>query len=118
MKRICLFGIVNALLIGIVGLLIGLFCQNLFQTGVGIAAFIMLLVSLALPILILLTKNYGQGLVIILSLLMVAELVMNIVFMVKPNVDGKVFAITQASVVGAFLIATLCLIAFQDKKEE
>ena len=49
MNKKCLFAITNALLVGIIGLLVGLFCDGIFATSVGIAAFVCLLVSLLIP---------------------------------------------------------------------
>lgn len=119
MSKKCLFAITNALLVGIVGLLIGLFCANIFSTNVGIAAFVCFLVSLCIPSAIFfLAAKAGNAGIVMTSLLMVAELAINITFMAKPALDAKVFAITQACVIGAFLIAMLVFIAVSGKKEQ
>ena len=119
MNKKCLFGIVNALLVGIVGLLVGLFCKDVFATGVGTASFVILLVALCLPTLIYLYASKGGYPTLVLSVLFaVAELGISIGFMVKRDGDPKVLAITEACVVGAFLITILVLIATGNKKEE
>lgn len=117
MNKKYLFAVTNALLVGIVGLLVGLFCKDIFATGTGVVSFVCLLIALCIPsVVYFLASKAGSPSVIICLLLMFAELGINIAFMVKP-VDGKICAITQAAVVGAFLIATLVFIAVGDKKE-
>jgi len=119
MNKKCLFGITNALLVGIVGLLVGLFCQSIFTTGVGVCAFVLLLVALCLPsVIYMLADKIGQAGLILSVLLIFAEVVINIVFMAKPATDGKIVAIVQASVIGAILIAMLITIAVTPKKAE
>ena len=119
MKQKCLFAITNALLVAIVGALVGLFCKDMFTTGVGTTAFVVLLVTLCIPTLIYLFVPKDNFAVLVLSvLLVVAELGVSIGFMVKYQSEAKVFAIVEACVVGAFLVAMLITIASAGKKEE
>ena len=119
MNKKCLFGIVNALLVAIIGLLVGLFCKDIFATGVGVGAFIVLLVALCLPTLIYLFASKGGYPALVLSVLFaVAEFGISVGFMVKNGSEPKVFAIVEAVVVGAFLIAMLVFIATNKKEEE
>lgn len=119
MNKKLLFGITNALLVGIVGLLVGLFCKDIFATPVGTASFITLLIALCIPAVIYLcASKAGYPAIVMCALLMLAEVAISIGFMVKSGTDAKVLAITQACVVGAFLIAMLVFIATAGKKEE
>ena len=116
MKK-CLFGVVNLLLVAIVGVLVGVFCKDIFATGVGTASFVTLLVALCIPSLVFFLVKKGETPTIMFLLLMVAELCVSIIFMAKSSLDVKALAITQAIVVGVFLIALLVYFAM-DKKEE
>ena len=118
MNKKCLFAIINALLIGIIGLLVGLFCDGIFATSVGIAAFVCLLVSLLIPSAAYFFAAKGGTPAIVMTILLgVAELGINIPFMANPSLNAKVFAIVQACVVGLFLIALLVFIAVSGKQE-
>lgn len=119
MNKNCIFAITNALLVAIVGVLVGVFCSNIFSTGVGIAAFVCLLVSLCIPsVIYFFARKGGLATIVLCVLLMVAELAINILFMVNTGLEAKVFAIVQASFIGAFLVAMLVFIASTGKKAE
>lgn len=119
MNKKCLFSIVNVLLVAIVGLLVGLFCKNIFSTQIGIGAFVCFLIALCIPaVVFFLASKAGNTAIVLCVLLMVAELVINIIFMAKPTIEPSYYAITQASVVGAFLVAMLIVIGVGSKKED
>ena len=119
MNKNCIFAITNALLVAIVGVLVGVFCSSIFSQSVGIAAFICLLISLCIPsVIYFCAAKGGLATIVLCCLLMAAELAINILFMANTGLEAKTFAIVQASFVGAFLVAMLVFIATAGKKEE
>lgn len=120
MKTRNLFFILNILLVVVIGVAIGLTCKDyIFANGAGTSAFICLLVTLALPSLIYLysSKLKIPG-VIATILFLVAEFVVNILFLCKPSFGDSAFWISQAGVIGAFLVADLIILASNKKPEE
>lgn len=119
MNKKCLFSITNVLLVGILGLLLGLFCKDIFSTSAGVGAFICFLITLCIPALTyFFAAKAGSPAIIMCLLLLVAELAIDIPFMVKPSFDVKYFVIFQSIAVGLFLGAMLVFIALSGKDKE
>lgn len=97
----------------VIGLIFGLTCGNhIFVNGAGISAFILLLVTLCLPsVVYFVGGKMTTGGRICSVLFILLELAVNIVFMCKPSFGIKAFWITEAILIGVFLIALLIILA-------
>ena len=119
MKRKILFIITNVLLVAIVGALIGVFCKDIFATGTSMGGYIAFVIALCLPSLVYFVgRPLGFAVTVDLSLLMAAEIIADIIFMCKPDFPTTSLVITQASILGAFLIASLVIIASIRKEDK
>lgn len=120
MKNKTLFFILNALLVAIVGVIIGLTCSShIFVNGAGVSAFVCLLIVLCLPSLIYVEADKLKvGGLIATILFVVAEIVLSIIFLVKPSFGVSPYWISQAAVIGSFLIAGLIIVASKRKPVE
>lgn len=103
---------INAFLVAAVGLIIGLvFSDTIFQGTTGITAFVFLLVTLAIPSLIYIFNsklNTGSRIITLLS--MIAEVILNIVYLCIPKADIKVYAIIQLAMIALTLISFLIIL--------
>lgn len=117
MKNSTLFYIINGLLVLVVGLILGLTCSSyIFSNSTGICAFVCLLVTLCLPSLIYaFADNLKVGGLIATILFTVFEVVLNIVFICMPSLGLTPYWISQAIIIGAFLISSLLLVASNRK---
>lgn len=108
---------INALLVVAVGLIVGLvFADTIFQAPAGITAFAFLLTALAIPSLIYVfnSKLNTDGR-IISSFFVIAEVILNIVFLCIPKADIKIYAIIQLAMIVITLAAFLIIIGlFKD----
>lgn len=117
MKNKMVFIGINALLVVAVGLIVGLvFGNTIFQAPVGITAFAFLLTALAIPSLIyVFNSKLNTGGRIILSFFVIAEVILNIVFLCIPKADIKIYAIIQLAMIVITLAAFLIIIGlFKD----
>lgn len=119
MKKIC-FITVDAILVAVVGVLVGLFCKDtIFVNNAGIAAFVCLLITLCIPsVMFLLSEKMGYGSVIDFGLFIFGELIINILFLCQPQYGEKAFAISQACLIAVFLVVLLILIASGKSQKE
>ena len=118
-KKRELFISLNAFLVIIVGVIVGLACKDVFNSNLGITSFVALLITLCLPTVIFLLESKTNFGFIILGVLFVAgELVTNILFMAFADWGMKKFGIVQACLIGALLIALMVNVCFIPKKEE
>jgi len=102
--------------------LIQKFCLNesaavIFDNATSTGAFVTLVIALCFPSVIYFALPLGMPSTISFTLLTVAEIISSIVFLCKKFTDTMPLIITQASILGAFLIAMLIIIA-STKKEE
>lgn len=120
MKNKITFLVINALLIAVIGTIVGLvFKDNIFAGAVGTVAFIVFLVNLAIPsISYLLNDKILLGGKISLSTFGLAEFVLNIVYMCLSTADIKVYAIIQACLIGILLVAFLIIISLFKEKDK
>lgn len=120
MKNKIVFLVINALLIAVIGTIVGLaFKDNIFAGAVGTVAFIVFLVNLAIPsISYLLNDKILLGGKISLSTFGLAEFILNIVYMCLSTADIKVYAIIQACLIGILLVAFLIIISLFKEKDK
>lgn len=120
MKNKIVFLIINALLIAVIGTIVGLvFKDNIFAGAVGTVAFIVFLFNLAIPsISYLLNDKILLGGKISLSTFGLAEFILNIVYMCLSTADIKVYAIIQACLIGILLVALLIIISLFKEKDK
>ena len=118
MNRKLIFVLINVLLVAVVGLILG-FTLPLSGNNGLILSFVLLLVTLCIPtFLFLFVKDAASGFGIISIIFTVLNLAALIVFMCLNNkVDMKIIGITEASVIGAYLVSILVCIAMLPKKE-
>lgn len=118
MRNKIVFIVINALLVVAVGLIVGLvFADTIFQAPAGVTAFAFLLTALAIPSLIYVFFNskLNTGGRIISSFLVIAEVILNIVFLCIPKADIKIYAIIQLAMIVITLVAFLIIIGlFKD----
>lgn len=117
MKNKMVFIGINALLVVAVGLIVGLvFADTIFQAPAGITAFVFLLTALAIPSLIyVFNSKFNTGGRIISSFFVIAEVILNIVFLCIPKADIKIYAIIQLAMIVITLAAFLIIIGlFKD----
>lgn len=118
-KKKELFIALNALLVVIVGIIIGLTCKDVFSNNVGVASFVAFLITLCLPtVIFFFGDKTNTGIVVIGVLFIVGELVANILFMTFTDWEMKKFGITQACLLGALLAALMVDVCLVPKKEE
>ena len=112
MKNKMVFIGINAFLVAAVGLIIGLvFSDNVFQGTTGITAFVFLLVTLAIPsIIYVFNSKLNTGSRIITSFFIIAEVILNIVYLCIPNADIKVYAIIQLIMIVLTLTSFLIIL--------
>lgn len=120
MKNKIVFLVINALLIAVIGTIVGLaFKDNIFAGAVGTVAFIVFLFNLAIPsISYLLNNKILLGGKISLSAFGLAEFILNIVYMCLSTADIKVYAIIQACLIGILLVAFLIIISLFKEKDK
>ncbi len=120
MKNKIIFLVINALLIAVIGTMVGLvFKDNIFAGAVGTVAFIVFLFNLAIPsISYLLNDKILLGGKISLSTFGLAEFILNIVYMCLSTADIKVYAIIQACLIGILLVAFLIIISLFKEKDK
>lgn len=120
MKNKIVFLVINALLIAVIGTIVGLaFKDNIFAGAVGRVAFIVFLFNLAIPsISYLLNDKILLGGKISLSAFGLAEFILNIVYMCLSTADIKVYAIIQACLIGILLVAFLIIISLFKEKDK
>lgn len=120
MKNKIVFLVINALLIAVIGTIVGLaFKDNIFAGAVGTVAFIVFLFNLAIPsISYLLNDKILLGGKISLSAFGLAESILNIVYMCLSTADIKVYAIIQACLIGILLVAFLIIISLFKEKDK
>lgn len=120
MKNKIVFLVINALLIAVIGTIVGLaFKDNIFAGAVGTVAFIVFLVNLAIPsISYLLNDKILLGGKISLSAFGLAEFILNIAYMCLSTADIKVYAIIQACLIGILLVAFLIIISLFKEKDK
>lgn len=120
MKNKIVFLVINALLIAVIGIIVGLvFKDNIFAGAVGTVAFIVFLFNLAIPsISYLLNDKILLGGKISLSTFGLAEFILNIVYMCLSTADIKVYAIIQACLIGILLVALLIIISLFKEKDK
>ena len=120
MKNKIVFLVINALLIAVIGTIVGLaFKDNIFAGAVGTVAFIVFLFNLAIPsISYLLNDKILLGGKISLSAFGLAEFILNIVYMCLSTADIKVYAIIQACLIGILLVAFLIIISLFKEKDK
>lgn len=120
MKNKIVFLVINALLIAVIGTIVGLvFKDNIFAGAVGTVAFIVFLFNLAIPsISYLLNDKILLGGKISLSTFGLAEFILNIVYMCLSTADIKVYAIIQACLIGILLVALLIIISLFKEKDK
>lgn len=112
MKSKMVFIGINAFLVAAVGLIIGLvFSDTIFQGTTGITAFVFLLVTLAIPSLIyIFNSKLNTGSRIITSFSIIAEVILNIVYLCIPKADIKVYAIIQLAMITLTLTSFLIIL--------
>lgn len=112
MKNKMIFVGINVFLVAAVGLIIGLvFSDNVFQGTTGITAFVFLLVTLAIPSLIyVFNSKLNTGSRIITSFFIIAEIILNIVYLCIPKADIKVYAIIQLVMIVLTLTSFLIIL--------
>lgn len=120
MKNKIVFLVINALLIAVIGTIVGLvFKDNIFAGAVGTVAFIVFLFNLAIPsISYLLNDKILLGGKISLSTFGLAEFILNIVYMCLSTADIKVYAIIQACLIGILIVALLIIISLFKEKDK
>lgn len=120
MKNKIVFLVINALLIAVIGIIVGLvFKDNIFAGAVGTVAFIVFLFNLAIPsISYLLNDKILLGGKISLSTFGLAEFILNIVYMCLSTADIKVYAIIQACLIGILLVVLLIIISLFKEKDK
>lgn len=120
MKNKIVFLVINALLIAVIGTIVGLaFKDNIFAGAVGTVAFIVFLFNLAIPsISYLLNDKILLGGKISLSAFGLAEFILNIVYMCLSTADIKVYAIIQDCLIGILLVAFLIIISLFKEKDK
>lgn len=112
------FILTNALLVVIVGTLIGVFCNDILS-GVRLSAFVCLLITLCGPTVAYMFKEKNSfSTLIAIVLFLVGELACNIVFIANESLDVKAFAVTQSCLVGTFLVVMLITIASMNNNVE
>ncbi len=110
----------NAIIIALLGVVLGLVSgDHIFSDPAGVSAFVLFLLTLTIPSATYLLKDkVNLTLLIIITLFFVAELVINILFMVTPSYGVNPYWITEAVVISVFLATLLIFIASsKDPKE-
>ncbi len=121
MKNKIVFISINALLILAVGLIIGLlFPNDIFSGAAGMAAFVCLLVVLAIPSLVyVLNSKINLGGRVVISLFTIFEIALNIVYLCIPKGDIKIYAIIQVVLIVIVLASFLIILGlFKDKESK
>jgi len=108
------------LLVIIIGAILGLALGNsIFSSSTGISSYACLLVSLALPsLLFFFSDKMKEGEKGAFIVFIVAELVINILFLSNLKWTVKSFWIAQAITIGIFLIAFLIALAIYKSEEK
>ena len=117
MKNKMFFIGINALLVVAVGLIVGLvFADTIFQAPAGITAFVFLLTGLAIPSLIyVFNSKLNTGGRIVASFFVIAEVVLNAIYLCIPQADIKIYAIIQLAMIVITLATFLIIIGlFKD----
>ena len=117
MKNKIVFIGINALLVITVGLIVGLvFADTIFQAPAGITAFVFLLTGLAIPSLIyVFNSKLNTGGRIVASFFVIAEVVLNAIYLCIPQADIKIYAIIQLAMIVITLATFLIIIGlFKD----
>lgn len=119
MKNKLIFSIIDLLLIAVTGVIFGLSCyEHIFSTSTGVASFVSLLVTLFLPTLIyLLKEKINTAHIVVSSLLVLGEVVMNIVFIARPDFALINFGISQGVILATYLCSLLAVLAFYKADE-
>lgn len=120
-KNNIIFIVSNALLIVVLGAIIGLTCGNhIFSEPAGTSAFVCCLVTLGLPsALYFMRKSMTTGGIIGTVLFLVLEFVINVVFIIKPDFGIRPFWIIQAVLIALFLVTLLAIVAlFKEEVSE
>ena len=119
MKKKILFIIINLILVGIVGALVGILCKDRLSDTVALGGFIILLVSLVFPSLIYFVSNkFGQAALITSVLFTVFEIATGITFLSISCSSNNPILITEAVEIGLFLIVILVIVATYKKEEK
>jgi len=115
-KRNLVFIVINVLLVAVIGVVLGI-CLPISTSPAAILSLTMLLVTLACPtFLFLFCKNANSPIGIASILVLVGNLVTTAVFLFTVD-EIKIVAITEAAIVGAYLVAVLISLACTAKKE-
>ena len=117
MKNKMFFIGINAFLVVAVGLIVGLvFADTIFQAPAGITAFVFLLTGLAIPSLIyVFNSKLNTGGRIVASFFVIAEVVLNAIYLCIPQADIKIYAIIQLAMIVITLATFLIIIGlFKD----
>lgn len=119
MKNNNLFYIINALLVIVVGVILGVAYGNtLFNNGVCVSAYICLIVALCLPSLIYINqKKLKVGGLIATILFASVEVIYSVIALFIPAIGLQLFWIIQAGVIGAFLISGLLIVVSYSKNK-
>ena len=109
----------NVVLIAVVGLILG-FCAPVTRSNSLLICYIALLVTLLAPSLIyLLVKDATSPMGIISILFAVGNVAILIVFMcMHTTISPEAVAITEGSIVGLFLVASMIVLACSNKPKE
>lgn len=120
MKKNILYFVANFLLVLVIGLIVGLTCaDHIFANGSSISAYACLLVVLCLPSVIYIFGNkMTAGGRISSILFLFVEVILAIVFMVKPSIGIKIYWLIQAVIIGLLLIAFLVILALFKEKND
>lgn len=116
MKKKMLFVVINALLVLVVGLLLGLTVINGRSFDGVVLGYILLLVTLCAPTIVFFANQPMNSPLNVGSLLfIVVNVAANVVFMcINPALNA--IAITEASICGVFLVYLLILVGMSKKE--
>lgn len=119
MKNKYIILLLNVLLVIFIGLIIGItFRESIFNYTVRTIAFVLLLITICAPAVIyIFLKNSLFGTKVVFVLFIIAELIINILFLSVSSLSGKALAISQAVVVSTLLISLIIIVSlFKDEK--
>ena len=117
MKKKLLFIVSNALLVLVLGLIIGLvFGKHIFTHPAGIGAFVCMLLTLTIPSAIyFLSPRITLGSKIVTTIFVILEFILNLVFLIRPDFGPTIFWIIQGSLIGIYLVSIMIIVAlFRD----
>ena len=113
MKKNLLFSLIDIVLVAAFGLIFGLVGgKDLFANSTSLSAYIFLLVTLLLPLpVFFLSKKMVFGGLVSSIMFIVGELIVDLMFVCKPDFGFVPFWICQACLIGAYLVVLLIIVA-------